>query len=96
MKDRELQEKKFRAQLDEWKAEMEKLKAQAMKASSDAGLHMNRQIGALEAKIADAERRFTELSRANDDAWNDVKDGVAEAWSTLKASFNDAVAKYQS
>ncbi len=96
MKDRELQEKKFRAQLDEWKAEMEKLKAQAMKASSDAGLHMNRQIGALEAKIADAERRFTELSRANDDAWNDVKDGVAEAWDTLKAAFNDAVAKYKS
>ena len=95
MKDRELQEQKFRAQLDEWKAEIEKLKAKAMKTSSDAGLRMNRQIGALEAKVADAERRFTELSRASDDAWGEIKDGVAEAWGTLKTAFNDAVSKYR-
>ncbi len=96
MKDRELQEKKFRAQLDEWNAEMEKLKAKAMKASSDAGLHMNRHIGSLEAKIADAERRFAELSRASEDAWGEIRDGADKAWSTLKSSFDDAMSKYQS
>ena len=96
MKDRELQEQKFRAELDEWKAEIEKLKAEAMRASADAGLHMNRQIGALEAKVSDAERRYTELSRANDEAWSDIRNGVAEAWTSLKDAFSDAVSKYKS
>ena len=96
MKDRKLQEQKFRAQLDEWKAEIEKLKAQAMKAGTDVGLHMNRQIGALESKVADAERRFTELSRASDDAWGEIRNGVEEAWKSLKTAFIDAVSKYKS
>lgn len=96
MKDRELQEQKFRAQLDEWKSEIEQLKAQAMKASADAGLHMNRQIGALETKVADAERRFTELSRANDEAWTEIRNGVDEAWTSLKNAFTEAVSKYSS
>ena len=95
MEDRKLQEQKLRAQLDEWKAEIEKLKAQAMQVSSDVGLHMNRQIGALEAKVADAERRYTELSRATDEAWGELRNGANEAWDALKTAFHDAMDKYK-
>ncbi len=96
MSDRQLEEQKLRAQLDEWKADLDKLKAKAAKAGADAGLEMNRQVGALETKVADAERRLTELSRATDDAWGAIKKGADEAWTSLKSAFRSAASKYQS
>ena len=49
MSDKEVYLQKMRAQLDEWKADVDKLKAKASMASADARLERNRQIEVLES-----------------------------------------------
>ena len=51
MNEKELYQQKKQAQLDEWKAEVDKLKAKASGASADAQLELNREIDTLEGKI---------------------------------------------
>ena len=46
MSDKKLYQQKMQAQLDEWRAEIEKLKAKASRASADAQMKMNKQIQA--------------------------------------------------
>jgi len=51
MNEKELYQQKTQAQLDEWKAELDKLKAKASSASADTQLELNKQIKALEGKL---------------------------------------------
>ena len=64
MGDKELYEQKKQAQLDEWKADLDKLKAKASGASADAQLEMNKQIKALESKIEEGKAKLSELAKA--------------------------------
>lgn len=94
MNERALHEQQRRAQLDEWKAELDKLKARSMKAGAEAGLAWSRHIGRLEDRVADAERRMVELAEANNEAWAALKKGVDDAWASLKTAFQDAGSKF--
>ena len=64
MSDKELYQQKMQAKLDEWKAEVDKLKAKASGASADAQLEMNKQIKALESKIEEGKAKLSELAIA--------------------------------
>ncbi|GHA09652.1 coiled coil domain-containing protein [Oceanisphaera arctica] len=95
MNERELYQKKAQAKLDEWKAELDKLKAQASAASADKQLELNRHIDALDAKIEQSERKLDELSNSSEDSWESIKHGFESAWTTLKGSFKDAADKFK-
>lgn len=95
MNDKELYKQKFQAQLDEWKAEINKLKAKSMSAKADAQMEMNSLIADIEAKIKTANEKLNELSEAGEGAWESVKGGVESAWSSLKKSVHDAVARFK-
>ena len=84
MNEKELYQQKKQAQLDEWKAEADKLKAKASGASADAQLQLNKQIEALEDKIEDGKTRLTEIAEASE-----------EAWDSIKSAFGDAAAKFK-
>jgi len=88
--ERELYQKKMRAQLDEWKAELAKMKAQAEGASADAQLTWKREVEELEREIAQGERRLEELGEASGDAWESVKRGAESAWESLSSGFRKA------
>ena len=90
MSERELYQKKMRAQLDEWKAELAKMKAQAEGASADAQLTWKREVEELEREIAQGERRLEELGEASGDAWESVKRGAESAWESLSSGFRKA------
>ncbi len=47
MNEKELYQQKKQAQLNEWKAEFDKLKAKASGASADAQLELNKQIAVI-------------------------------------------------
>ena len=94
MNDRELFRQKRQAQLDEWKAELEKLRARASGASADAQIEMNKQLDALKNKIEDGKCKLAELAEASDEAWGAIKDGVESAWVSLSSAFSEAYDKF--
>ena len=93
MNEKELYQQKKQAQLDEWKAEADKLKAKASGASADAQLEFNKQIEALEGKIEEGKTRLSEFADASEDAWESIKEGVESAWDSMKSALSDAAAK---
>jgi hypothetical protein len=95
MMDKELYQRKLQAQLDEWKADVDKLRARASRASADTQLKMNEHIKALDSKIAEGKVKLSELSRAGEDAWESIREGVDSAWNSLKSAVSDAAAKFK-
>lgn len=95
MTEKELYQQKKQAQLDEWKAEVDKLKAKASGASADAQLELNEEIEALEGKIEEGKTKLAEVADASEDAWESIKDGAESAWDSMKSAFSDAAAKFK-
>jgi hypothetical protein len=95
MNDKELYQKKKQAQLDEWQAEVDLLKARAAGARADAQLKMNKKINSLEIKIQEGKAKLSQLAKSSDDAWDSIKDGVETAWDSLKHAFSDATSKFK-
>lgn len=95
MSDKKLQEQKKQAQLDEWKAEVDKLKAKASGASADAQLELNKEIEALEAKIAQRKAKLDEVVDDSKEAGEALKDGGGSAWDSIKSAFRNAAGKFK-
>lgn len=95
MSEKELYRQKRQAQLDEWKAEIDKLKAKASAASADAQLELNKEIEVLEGKVREGKTRLAKLADASDDAWQSIKDGVESSWDSMRSAFRDAAAKFK-
>ncbi|MEX1276561.1 MAG: coiled coil domain-containing protein [Bacteroidota bacterium] len=95
MSEKELYQQKKQAQLDEWKADVDKLKAKASGASADAQLEFNKQIKALEGKIEEGNAKLAEIVEASEDAWESLKDGVESAWDSMKSAFSEALDKFK-
>ena len=95
MDDKERYQQKMKAQLDQWKAEIDRLKAKASGASADAQLKMNQHIEALEGKIDEGKAKLAALTEATGEAWRDMTSGVDTAWNALKSAFRDASDKFK-
>jgi len=93
--DKELYKQKFQAQLDGWKADIDKLKARAKGAKADAQLDMNKLVDDLEHKLKAANSKLTELSHAGEGAWDTVKKSAESTWESLKTGMQDAMAKFK-
>jgi uncharacterized coiled-coil DUF342 family protein len=88
-------EQKLQAQLDEWSAEIDKLKAKADKAEADTQLEYYKQIEGLRSKQEAANEKLAELKAASDDAWEDLKAGVESAWDSLGNALKSASSRFQ-
>lgn len=95
MSAREAYEKKLRAELEEWKAEMDLLKAKAHKAEADAQLESENLWESLKAKQEAAAAKLHELEHASDEAWEDIKEGVEIAWGELRDSLKSAASRFK-
>lgn len=95
MNKKELYQQKKQAQLDEWKAELDKLKAKASGGSADAQLALNKQIKTLESNIEKGKTKLAEIADASEEAWESGKEDVESAWDSIKSSFNDAAGKFK-
>ncbi|PIW49240.1 MAG: coiled coil domain-containing protein [Zetaproteobacteria bacterium CG12_big_fil_rev_8_21_14_0_65_54_13] len=84
MNEKELYQQKQQAQMDEWKAEADKLKAKGAGASADAQVALNKQIKAVEGKIEAGKSRLAEISDASEEAWDSMKSAFGDAVARLK------------
>lgn len=80
---KEAYEKKLQAQLDEWGADIDKLKAKADSAEADVQLEYYKEIEKLRSLQDAAVDKLIKLKDASDDAWEDLKAGIESTWDSL-------------
>jgi len=93
MREKELYQQKVEARLEELKAEISRLRAQASGASADAQLEINKQIDALEDQLAEGESKLAALAAAGEDSWESIKEDIDTAWQSLQSALRDAVSR---
>ncbi len=93
---KEAYEKKLQAQLDEWGAQIDTLKAKADKAEADVQLEYYKEIEELRAMQNEANKKIVELKNASDDAWEDLKAGMDSAWDSLSIAVKSATSRFSS
>ena len=85
--------KRVQAQLDEWDADIQKLKAKADKASAEAEIEYQKQIDNLMHQREKAKNRLSELKSAGSDAWEDLKEGVESATRALGEAISSSASR---
>jgi uncharacterized coiled-coil DUF342 family protein len=85
---------KLDAQLREWSAGIDDLKAKADKAKGEIKTEYNKQIESLDAKREAARKKLKELKEAGGQAWEELKTGAEKAWNELKTALDNAVDKF--
>lgn len=86
MSKRDAYVKRMQAQLDEWNAEIDRLEAKVKKADADSRVEYEKRLADVRRHRDDARARMAEFRQAGDDAFEELRDGVEEAWSALKKS----------
>ena len=81
---------KFKAQLDQWNADLARLEAKAQEAQADARLRYEAEIEELRQRREDARERMKELERASEDARDDFRKRAEKAWTELDEGFRKA------
>lgn len=92
---KEAYEKKLQSQLDEWNAEIDKLKAKADRAEADAQLEYYKEIEDLRSMQQAANSKLVELKSSSDDAWEDIKAGADSAWDSLGRAIKSAASRFK-
>lgn len=87
--------KKMQAELDEWNAEIDKLKARAKKADAQAQIEYHKQVENLQGMQDKAKHRLDELRASSDEAWEDVKKGAEDAWHALGEALTAARSRFK-
>lgn len=85
--DRKSYESTLEAQLAQWKADLDVLKAKARRAEVSARVNLDKAIDTMQHKHDEASKHLHDLKTASDDAWENVKTGTEKAWQELKALF---------
>ena len=88
-------EKKLQAQIDEWRAEIDKLKAIADQAEAETQIEYNQQIDKLSSYENMANRKLAEIREAGDDAWKDLKSGAENAMKSLESALKSAASRFR-
>ena len=92
---KEAYEKKIEAQLNEWKTDIDKMKAKADKADAEAKLAYYKQIEELRTRQEVAQKKLAELKASGEDAWEDLKAGIDRAWSSLGEAVKSAGSRFK-
>jgi hypothetical protein len=92
METRELYRQKYEAQIHEWGAKLEGMKAQAEKLTAQAKIDVKPHVDAVHAKFDAAKAKLNDIAGATDDKWDDVVKAVDHGWNDLKAAAEGAYA----
>ncbi len=90
MEDQERKEsyqQKIQEQLDEWRADIDRLKERAKNATAETRLKYQENIDKLELKMDEGRSKLKDLKESGEDAWDAVKEGADSIWDTMKATF---------
>lgn len=89
METREAYAEKFMGLINQWKADIQKLKGKAQEASGDAKITYQDEITALEEQILKAEKQLETLRKSGEDTWVDLRENVKKSWDELTSRLNE-------
>lgn len=92
---KEAYKKKLEAQFDEWKVEIDKLKAKANKADADAQIKYHKQIENIKTKQEAVQEKLVALKDSGDEAWEDLKAGLDNAMKNLGDAIETATSRFK-
>lgn len=95
MNEKELYQKKMHVYLDEWKADIQKLKARASKMNADTKIEIHKNVELLQSHITKAKTKMLALTKASDNNWLQIKEGMESSWKITKAAFDEAENKFK-
>lgn len=84
---------KIQNQLDEWRADIDRLRERAKTASADTKLKYAENIEKLELKMDEGKAKLKDVKESSADAWVSVKEGADSIWDTMKATFSEVKEK---
>ncbi|MBQ0751909.1 MAG: hypothetical protein KBT70_17075 [Roseovarius sp.] len=92
--DKDAYQAKLHAQLDQWKAEIDKLQAKSREASADMQIKYQEQIKDLREKRAELETEYDKIQAASLEAWKDFKTGTDQAWDNMSKAMKSAWSRF--
>jgi F0F1-type ATP synthase membrane subunit b/b' len=85
---------KIEAQLDEWRAEIDKMQAKAKGASADARMKWQKEVDDLRAMQKEAEVKLDKLKAEQSAAWTNFKSDVEASWERLGKAVRSSVNEF--
>jgi F0F1-type ATP synthase epsilon subunit len=95
MENKQAYREKLEAQMREWSAKIDVLKAKADQAEAEAKIEYRNRIEDLRQKKEALKAKLSELQNASDAAWKDIKAGTEKAAADLKDALQSALAKFK-
>jgi len=92
---KEAYKEKFKAQLHEWQAEIDRLKAKAEEAEAEAKIEYQRQIDKLKKLQGEAWDNFEKLRSASERAWDEMKAEAEKKWVEMNNAIKSAIDKFK-
>ncbi len=86
---------KLEAQLREWDARVDLIKAKAKGLQAEAKIEYESQIQALQHQRQEAVARLEDLRKRSELAWEDLKDGTERAWSELGKTMESFTSRFK-
>ena len=88
-------QQKLEAQLKEWDAKLEALKAKARDAKTEIRAEFEVQLEDLAGERAIAREKLQELRRHGEWAWEDLKDSAEKTWSELREAIKRSASLFK-
>jgi hypothetical protein len=85
---------KAEAQVKEWTAKIDQLKAKAEQVSADTKIEYQNQIKQLNAQTKAVQDKLKEIRDAGEDSWETMKSDVERTTKELKALVESAISKF--
>ena len=93
MPDKDAYVQKLHAQIDEWDAEIEKLKTKVDNAKAESRLEYQKEIENLQLRRQEVGERLTKVRHALEGAWEDISAGAQNAWDAMDDALRSARSK---
>lgn len=92
---KEAYQKKMEAQLKEWSAKIDVLKAKADKAGAEQKIRYYELIDSLRANQQKVREKLDKLRASSETAWEELSNSVEHAWEELKNAVERAGKKFK-
>jgi len=88
-------QQKIESQLNEWRADIDRLREKAKSAKAETKLKYQESIDKLELKMDEGKSKLKDLKESGGEAWDSVKEGADSIWDTMKATFKEVKEKFR-